>query len=75
MNTMNASSLRIATAILAASFAFLAAPLLASPEIDSTPNTEELDDLERVSHPYLGPIDVAQATYIEAMETKLGLWE
>lgn len=72
MNTLNGSSLRISTAILAASFAFLAAPVLASSEIDSTDDAGRQD---RTEHPYLGDIDSNQAAYIEAMETKLGLWE
>jgi hypothetical protein len=76
MNNINGSGLRIATAILAASFTFLAAPVLASSEIDSaTEESGRLDRTERLYHSYLGDIDPAQAAYIEAMETKLGLWE
>lgn len=47
MNNLNGSALRIATAILAASFTFLAAPVLASSEIDSTQEGGGLDSTER----------------------------
>lgn len=72
MNKLNGSGLRIATAVLAASFTFLAAPVLASSVIDST---EDSGGLDRAAHLYLGNIDSTQSAYIEAMKTKLGLWE
>ncbi|MBE9159906.1 hypothetical protein IQ265_24185 [Nodosilinea sp. LEGE 06152] len=72
MSTIYDSELRIATAILAASFSLLAAPVLASAEIDSA---EESGRQDRIEHPYLGDIDPPQAAYIEAMDAKLGPWQ
>lgn len=69
------SGLRIATAILTSSIAFFAAPSFAATGIDAAEDTGRLHLSQRFSHHYLGDIDLTHASYIEAMEDKLGLWE
>jgi hypothetical protein len=76
MNNFNLSGLRIAAAIVASSVSFLAAPaVMASSELDAVEDADKSSQIEHVSHAYLGEIDASHAAYIDAMETKLGLWE
>lgn len=75
MNHFNVSGLRIATAILASSVAFFAAPAFAAADLDSADESSRVHHSDRLSHPHLGEIDGTDAAYIAAMEARLGLWE
>ncbi|MBW4481313.1 MAG: hypothetical protein KME14_02095 [Tildeniella torsiva UHER 1998/13D] len=48
---------------------------MASSELDAVEDADKSSQIEHVSHAYLGEIDASHAAYIDAMETKLGLWE